>query len=288
MVPWRAPMSLGTTNHDRGRIGKTYVYPVLSRRARGLSIGINLNPNKACNWRCVYCQVPGLVAGNAPKIDLGLLERELEAFLEGVVRGEWMRANLPEGARELKDLALSGDGESTSAEEFPEVVELVARLFARFELAGRVPLTLITNGSQVHHERVQRGLAAIARLAGRVWFKLDSATDEGMLAMNSSALGIAKQRRNLVLSAGLVPTWIQTMALSRRGAAPSAHERAAYLELVRGLVAERVPLRGVLLYGYARPSHQPEAGELAALPEGWMQAFAADIRAAGLPVELSL
>lgn len=281
-------MQLTTGDHDRARIGRSYVYPVLSRRAHGLSIGINLNPNKACNWRCVYCQVPGLVPGNAPAIDLGVLERELGAFLEDVVHGDWMRANLPEGARELKDLALSGDGESTSAEEFPAVVELVARLCARFELAGRVPLTLITNGSQVHHERVQRGLAGIARLAGRVWFKLDSATDAGMLELNSSPLGIAKQRRNLVLCAGLAPTWIQTMALARRGNPPSARERAAYLELVRGLVAERVPLRGVLLYGYARPSQQPEAVELAALPESWMQAFAADIRAAGLPVELSL
>ncbi len=281
-------MALGTTNHDRGRIGKTYVYPVLSRRAHGLSIGINLNPNKACNWRCVYCQVPGLVAGNAPAIDLALLERELGGFLEEVVQGDWMRANLPEGARELKDLALSGDGESTSAAEFPEVVELVARLFARFALAGRVPLTLITNGSLLQQERVQRGIAGIARLSGRVWFKLDSATDEGMRALNSSALGIAKQRANLVRCASLAPTWIQTMALARRGAAPSAAERAAYLELVRGLVAERVPLRGVLLYGYARPSHQPEAGELSALPPAWMQGFAADIHAAGLPVELSL
>src|SRR5947207_1534982 len=116
-------MQLTTRDHDRDRFGSTYIYPVLSRRAHGLSIGINLNPNKACNWRCVYCQVPGLVAGMAPPIDVAQLERELRALLEEVVRGDWLARHLPEGSRELRDLALSGDGESTSAEEFPEVVE---------------------------------------------------------------------------------------------------------------------------------------------------------------------
>ena len=48
----------------------TYVYPVVSRRAGGVSIGINLNPNNACNWRCVYCQVPDLKRGAAPAIEL--------------------------------------------------------------------------------------------------------------------------------------------------------------------------------------------------------------------------
>ena len=281
-------MRLSTRDHDRGRIGKKYVYPVLSRRARGLSVGINLNPNQACNWRCVYCQVPGLIAGNAPKIDLELLEVELREFLDPKVLNQWLADHAEEGARVLRDLALSGDGESTSAAEFPDVVDLVGRLMQQFGHAGRVPLTLITNGSLVQQPLVQAGLRGIARLAGRVWFKLDSATDSGMRELNSSALGVEKQRRNLVTCAGLAPTWIQTMALARKGKAPSALEREAYLALVRGLVAERVPLEGVLLYGYARPSQQPEAPELAALPADWMERFAFEIRAAGLPVELSL
>jgi wyosine [tRNA(Phe)-imidazoG37] synthetase (radical SAM superfamily) len=281
-------MRLTTRDHDRGRIGKTYVYPVLSRRARGLSVGINLNPNRACNWRCVYCQVPGLIAGNAPKIDLELLEVELREFLDPRVLGAWLAEHAPEGARTLRDLALSGDGESTSAAEFPDVVDLVGKLMHEFGHAGRVPLTLITNGSLVQQPLVQAGLRGIARMAGRVWFKLDSATDSGMRELNSSALGVEKQRRNLVLCASLAPTWIQTMALARKGEAPTALEREAYLELIRGLVAERVPLKGVLLYGYARPSQQAEAPELSALPAEWMERFAFEIRAAGLPVELSL
>ena len=55
---------LTVTNHNRNLTGLTYVYPVLSRRAGGLSIGINFNTNNACNWRCIYCQVPELKNGD--------------------------------------------------------------------------------------------------------------------------------------------------------------------------------------------------------------------------------
>ena len=58
-------MTLGTDDHSRDAAGLKYVYPVVSRRAEGVSVGINLNPNNACNWRCVYCQVPDLVLGAA-------------------------------------------------------------------------------------------------------------------------------------------------------------------------------------------------------------------------------
>ncbi len=67
----RAPRkALSTTDHSRDGAGLSYVYPVVSRRAGGVSVGINLNTNNACNWRCIYCQVPDLVRGAAPPVDL--------------------------------------------------------------------------------------------------------------------------------------------------------------------------------------------------------------------------
>src|SRR5262245_10583857 len=110
-------MRLSTRDHDRDSAGLLYVYPVVSRRAGGVSVGINLNPNDACNWRCIYCQVPGLVAGAAPEIDLERLERELDEFLEGLLRGGWMEQHVPEGARVLKDVAFSGNGEPTTSRQ---------------------------------------------------------------------------------------------------------------------------------------------------------------------------
>ncbi|HNA69478.1 MAG TPA: radical SAM protein, partial [Nitrosomonas sp.] len=72
-----------------------YVYPVISRRSGGVSIGINLNPNNACNWRCIYCQVPNLTRGSAPKIDLPLLEQELRIFLRELLEGDFMSRQVP-------------------------------------------------------------------------------------------------------------------------------------------------------------------------------------------------
>ena len=43
--------------HPRSFQENRYVYPVLSRRSKGISIGVNLNLDKVCNFDCVYCQV---------------------------------------------------------------------------------------------------------------------------------------------------------------------------------------------------------------------------------------
>lgn len=279
-------MRLTIQDHDRDSAGLAYVYPVLSRRSRGLSVGVNLNVNRACNWRCVYCQVPDLATGSAPAADLALLERELEGFLRAATDPAWQAANLPPEARALRDVAFSGDGESTSCPDFAAAVRTVGRVLERLGLAGRVPVVLITNGSLLHRPDPQDGLREIARLYGEVWCKLDSATAEGQARLNGAHAGVERARANLVTAARLCPTWIQTMALAFDGAPPSAAEQAAYLDLVRGLVAERVPLRGVLLYGYVRQSHQPEAPRLSALPLAWLQDYARRIEAAGLAVRV--
>jgi wyosine [tRNA(Phe)-imidazoG37] synthetase (radical SAM superfamily) len=281
-------MRLTEKDHDRDSAGLLYVYPVVSRRAGGVSVGVNLNPNNACNWRCIYCQVPDLVFGSAPEIDVARLEGELDSFLGRMLSPGWMEENVPAGSRALRDVAISGNGEPTSSRQFADVVAAIGRALAKHELAGVVPLVLITNGSLVHEPHVQAGLAAMRDLAGVVWFKLDAATDAGMRRFNGAKSGPERARRNLETCARLCPTWIQTMALAIDGAPPPSEEIEAYLELVRSLVRERVQVQGVLLYGLARPSYQPEAPRISALPQAWMDSFAERIRAAGLEVRLSL
>ena len=134
-------------NHNRDTAGMAYVYPVVSRRAGGVSVGINLNPNNACNWACVYCQVPDLVRGTAPDIDLVQLEAELRTLLTDILHGDFMQTRVPEEVRRLNDIALSGNGEPTSAKVFPKVIELIGRAIADFELVDKIKLVLITNGS---------------------------------------------------------------------------------------------------------------------------------------------
>ena len=266
----------------------TYVYPVVSRRAGGVSVGVNLNPNNACNWACVYCQVPDLVRGAAPEIDLALLETELRAMLTDILRGDFMQTRVPAEARRLNDIALSGNGEPTSARVFPQVIELIGRVMADFELVGTIKLVLITNGSLADRPRVQEGLRKMATLNGEVWFKFDRATAGGMRAINQTRIPPEKQFERLAVAAALCPTWLQTCVFALDGAPPSGAEQQAYLSTVSRIRAQKIPVQGVLLYGLARPSMQAQASRLSALPIEWLDAFAEKIRKAGLPVKVAL
>lgn len=286
-MPDQPAKPLTTVDHARDGAGLTYVYPVLSRRAGGLSVGINLNPNNACNWRCIYCQVPELKRGTAPTIDLALLDRELRGFLSEVLHGDFLARRVPEGMRRLNDLAMSGNGEPTSAQEFEAVVELIARVRADLEVAADVKTVLITNGSLVQRRGVQNGLRQLATLNGEVWFKLDRATDAGIRAVNDVPTSIATVRRNLATAAALCPTWIQTCMFALDGQPPAAAEVEAYLQLLADLRANQIPVRGILLYGIARPSLQPEAPRLSRLSDEWMHSLARRIEALGLAVRVT-
>jgi wyosine [tRNA(Phe)-imidazoG37] synthetase (radical SAM superfamily) len=281
------PTPLSTHDHSRDSAGLTYVYPVISRRARGVSIGINLNTNNACNWRCIYCQVPDLQRGSAPPVDLALLEKELREFLEELLHGNFMTGHVPPEARRLNDIALSGNGEPTCAAEFEQVIELIGRILDEFRLTGHIKLVLITNGSLMHRQNVRRGIRKMALLNGEIWFKLDSATPEGRLRINHSRQKPETAMANLHTAASLCPTWIQTAVFALDGQPPEASECQAYLDFLTRCLEQHVPLRGVLLYGLARPSLQPEAPRLAPLPQHWIDAFAADIRALGLETKSS-
>jgi wyosine [tRNA(Phe)-imidazoG37] synthetase (radical SAM superfamily) len=226
---------------------------------------------------------------------LAQLETELRAMLTDIVHGDFMQTRVPAGARRLNDIALSGNGEPTSARNFPQIVELIGRVMADFDLVGpagnperkTAKLVLITNGSLADRPRVQDGLRKMAALNGEVWFKFDSATAAGMRSINQTRIAPEKQFERLAVAARLCPTWLQTCVFALDGAPPSDTEQVAYLGAVSRIKQQQIPVQGVLLYGLARPSMQPQAGRLSALPAAWLEAFAEKIRAAGLPVKVS-
>jgi wyosine [tRNA(Phe)-imidazoG37] synthetase (radical SAM superfamily) len=281
-------VQLSVADHDRSSEGLRYVYAVVSRRSGGVSVGVNLNPNNACNWACIYCQVPDLTLGRAPEIDLARLERELRGLLEEIVRGDWLTRRVPEGARRLNDVAFSGNGEPTTSPQFAEAVETVGAALRDFALIGEITLLLITNGTQIGRPAVDEGLVELAQLGGEVWFKLDSATAEGARHTCGHPVDPERHLERLRRSAELCPTWIQTCVFALDGEPPSEAEQQAYLASVRQLVREGTPLRGVQLYGLARPSLQPAADRLTALPAEWLEAFARAVESCGLTVQASV
>ena len=262
-------------DHRRDSAGLRYVYPVISRRAGGVSVGINLNVNNACNWACVYCQVDNLTRGGPPPIDLPLLESELAGFLDDALHGDFMRRDVPAGARRLMDVAFSGNGEPTSAAEFTETVRVVQRVLQQHGLAGKLPVRLITNGSLLHRAGVQDGIAVLGELNGEVWFKIDRATPAEVEVINGVPMDAGKIRGNLRRCAALATTWIQTCWFALDGGAPDAAARDAYCALLEPVADS---LAGVHLYGLARPSLQPAAPRLQRLGEAELEGFAAEIR----------
>ncbi len=275
---------LSVHDHSRDSAGLRYVYPVVSRRAGGVSVGINLNVNNACNWACIYCQVPGLARGGPPAVDLDLLEAELRGLLGEIVLGDYLQQHVPEGARRLVDVAFSGNGEPTAAREFEAAVGRVVAVLAELLPGGGLPLRLISNGSLLHRPEVQRGIVQLGACGGEVWFKLDRASPAGVRAVNGVRQRPERALEALSLCADLAPTWVQTCYFALDGALPSCEEQRAYLT---ALSSVRDKIKGVHLYGVARPSMQPGAARLSAAPLSELERFAAEIAALGLRVTVS-
>lgn len=279
---------LSITDHRRDRLGLKYIYPVFSRRAGGLSIGINLNTNNACNWRCIYCQVPDLVRGSAPDTDFELLTHELKRMLAEILHGDfYMQYNIPESSRNICDIAIAGNGEPTSCKEFDQVIELIGNIAAESGLLHKIKIVLITNGSLMHRPAVRKGIEQLANINGEVWFKLDSATNAGLRLINNAGISIIRVANNLKLSAKLCPTWIQTCVFALDGKPPAAEEQDAYINFISETLTAGTPLKGIQLYGIARQSHQPEAPRLSRLPLAWLEEYAERIRTTGIDVKIS-
>ena len=259
-------MRLTTKIHERDSAQLTYVYPVVSRRAGGVSVGINLNPNNACNWRCAYCQVDGLILGAGPAIDQNLLEQELRELLGALLHGDWMERHVPEGSRRVNDVAFSGNGEPTTSPDFAACMDRVVRVLDDLDPDRNMETILISNGSQVHKPQVQAGLARLADRGGEVWFKLDGGTSVERTLLNGAEIPDQKVIDNLVQCSLLVRTRLQTMRVAVDGQGPDEESDGSWSDLVRSAQMAGASVQDVLLYGLERKVYQPEAERLSKLP----------------------
>jgi wyosine [tRNA(Phe)-imidazoG37] synthetase (radical SAM superfamily) len=260
----------------------------MSRRAGGLSIGINFNSNNACNWRCLYCQVPNLVAGNAPEMDFKLLEQELRYFLDYVQHGTFFQDfEVNDSQQIIKDIAISGNGEPTSLKNFPEAIQLIGDIASNSGIFPNSKFVVISNGSLLHQSHVQKGLQRLATFQGELWFKLDSATVAGRKLINNTGQSQHKLIENLQIASSLCQTKLQTCMLHYRQQLWTIDEKQAYLQLLVSLQQQQIAVQKIMLYSLARQSHQPEAQELQIMQGEEMHAFAAEIAALGYAVSVS-
>ena len=274
-----------------------YVYPVLSRRAQGISLGINLHPNHACNWQCIYCQVSGMHRVHSPTIRIAQLINELQTCLQSIAKYTQNNSRLTDHSpacqntlnsahNHVSDIAFAGDGEPTSSPQFAEAMEAVATLLHDYPIPDR-PQTIrvITNGSQLHHGHVQHALRRLAALGGEVWFKLDAGTDQEMFEINQARLAVALHVQRLKTSCQCCRTWVQTAVLTRKTdqglvSTPSLRPYLALLDTVKTEIA------GILLYGIARPSQQAAGKDIAPVSISLLDEYAAALRNMGHEVQV--
>ncbi len=269
-------------DHNRDVTGMTYIYPVVSRRAQGVSVGINLNVNNACNWRCIYCQVPNLTRGGPPAIDLAQLKQELNSMMQALLHGDFMQRYVAETDRRLMDIAFSGNGEPTTCKQFGEVLDIVAEVMQQYDLIQQdVKVRLITNGSQMDKVEVQAWMKKLAQINGEVWFKIDAGNRAGFARINDIQMTPEAHIKRLKTCAALCPTLVQTCMFALDGIAPSEADIADYLALIKQVSSE---IKGVHLYSVARPSYQPEAPRLGRLDEAWLNQMAERIGTLAIPV----
>lgn len=273
-------------DHSRKFEGLRHVYPVLSRRSRGLSIGVNLNLDKICNYDCPYCQVDRRVASPRIPVDVPLLVAELGRILAHYARTGLSETfpGIPADLRILRDIALSGDGEPTLEAAFPEICRELARIQARWRDAGGTPFRLvcITNATRLDNPAVLDGLASLCAHDGQVWAKLDAGTDAWQKKISGSNHSVERIVSNITLAAARVPTLIQTLWMEWNGVPPLPSEVDAWVAKVAG-IHSHAPLQGVQIHTVARATSQPGCRPLD-LP--WLESVGARVRSLGIPVDI--
>ena len=275
---------LSIHDHSRELSGLKYIYSVISRRAGGLSIGINLNVNNACNWQCIYCEIPNLTRGSPPPIELNVLENELRLFLHDIIHGDYMERHVAIEDRHLKDIAFSGNGEPTSAAEFPQVILIVKKILQEFDLLHKIKIRLITNGSLMHEASVLKSIEMLEEINGEVWFKVDAATEETIKTVNQVNLKPNQILERLLNTANICPTFVQTCIFMINGKSPDDKDINAYIELINK--AKKI-IKGVHLYGLARPSLQPRARDLGRISEQVLKNIAKKLIDLNIPTTVS-
>lgn len=247
-------------NHSRRFADFTFVYPVISRRSGGLSIGVNVNPDKVCNFDCVYCEVDRRVPGKVARVDLPRMRDELGAMIRFVREGGLARepgfCEVPLLAREIKDIAFSGDGEPTMIHNFAECVEAVAGVRADEGLAG-AKIVLITDAAGLDKADVRRGLEIMDRHNGVVWGKLDAGTEAYFKSVGRTSVPFARILSNLTATARLRPIVIQTMLLKMHGVGMDEAELESYCARLNEMTRAGAMIREVQAYTVARPVPEP-------------------------------
>ena len=252
------------TAFDRPRdfLGNRFVYAVISSRAGGLALGVNMNPDRRCNFDCSYCEVDRHTLSDESKLVVDVMAQELHRTLLAVRQGQlrsrpWYQS-LPAELLQLRHVALSGDGEPTLAPNFIEAVQAVVRVRA---LGGFFKIVLLTNGTGLDQPDVLRGLEFLTK-SDEVWIKLDGGTQGFVDKVNRPNVPLEKILANILLIGRQRQVVIQSLFPAIHGEEPPFEEIQEYAMRLKELKAGGALISLVQIYSAARPGVHAEWGHL--------------------------
>ena len=267
------------SDHSRNWYDNVYVYPVISRRSEGLSIGINLNPDKVCNFNCIYCQVDRSIPSTVHRVDLERLGDELDAMIRLAASGELFRggplAMTPPSLRTMRDIAFSGDGEPTASPVFLEAVQLAARLRKDHAL-DTVRLRVITDAAFLGKQRVKEALSILHANNGEIWAKLDAGTEEYFRIVNRAHVPLAGILENILQTARKWPVVIQSLWMKIHDRQLPEKEVDAFACRLKEIVEGGGKLQLIQIYTVARLTAE---NYVTALEERQLEEIAHRVRA---------
>ena len=239
---------------------------------------MNLNPDKVCNFDCIYCQVDRRSEAETEFVETDRLLAELDATLELIRTGELFSdpkfSSTPAELRRLNDIAFSGDGEPTTYRNFDEIIAAVADLKRRRGLDD-VKLVLITNASMFHRPAVERGLETLTANNGEIWAKLEAGTEEYFKRVDRTTIPFRRILDNITAAALRWPLVIQSLFLKINGQPPAAEEIDAFCDRLLEITSSGGRIKLVQVYTVARP---PAERYVTALSNAEVDAIADKIR----------
>jgi wyosine [tRNA(Phe)-imidazoG37] synthetase (radical SAM superfamily) len=263
-----------------------HVYTVISARAGGLSVGVNMNPDQHCNFDCPYCEVKRAPGAKGAILDVEQMGVELAETLRAVQSGELARLpcyrNVPGSLLRLRQVALSGDGEPSLCPRFLDAVRTVMHVRARSGLPF-FKVVLITNASGLDLAEVQVGLACFNR-HDEIWAKLDAGTQEWMSRVNRTDVSLDRILSNILFTARQRPVVIQSLFALLDGLEPPESEIEQYVLRLRDLRMAGAQISQVQIYSATRPTPHTECSHL---PLRRLSAIARKVReVAGLKADV--
>ncbi len=244
----------------RDFLGNHFVYVFVSPRAGGLTVGVNLNPDRQCNFDCVYCEVERRRVSRNGQFSIETMAHELTHTLERVRQGH-LRAlpefrNLPAELLELRHVALSGEGEPTLCPQFAEAVQAVVHVRA----LGQFPffkIALLTNGSLLDQTQVQYGLRFLIH-RDEIWLKLDAGSRRTFERINRAQVSFERVLHNILTLGQHRPIVIQSLFPLLEGEPPAEEEISEYIARLRELKEGGAQISLVQIYSATRPTTKSE------------------------------